>query len=223
MINRSCYDYSLYVITDQKLAGNRSLATIVQSAINGGATIIQYREKTAATGEMIKQAGALHELTVKAKIPLIVNDRIDVALAIDADGVHVGQEDMPAVLARKLIGSKKILGVSVKTVEQAQQAVHAGADYLGVGDIFGTTSKSDAGTPLGLAIIEEIVDAVSIPVIGIGGITKENATQVIASGANGIAIISAVFGKPYPEEEAKQLLRIIKTAKERRNYHKNIA
>ncbi len=202
-------DYSLYLVTDKKLAGITSLSAILQSAIAGGATIIQYREKNASTREMIEEANQLHEITNKAKIPLLINDRLDVFLAVDAEGIHIGQDDMPASIARKLIGDNKILGVSVKTVEQALQAVKDGADYLGVGDIFGTQSKSDAGVPIGLQPIVDIAKVVSIPIVGIGGITKDNASSVIASGADGIAVISAIIGKPNPEKEAKELKHII--------------
>ena len=204
-----CYEmkinYSLYLITDKKLAGKHRLCEIVLAAIKGGVTIIQYREKNANTAQMVNEAGEIHKITKKFHIPLIINDRIDVALAIDAEGVHVGQDDMPALLARRLIGSEKILGVSVRTVSQAKNAVLTGADYLGIGDIFGSASKPDAGEPIGLETVYEITKTVAISTVGIGGITKKNADSVIAAGADGIAVISAITGKPDPEKEAKEL------------------
>lgn len=208
-MNRKNINYNLYVITDRKLAGNQPLFNIIESAIAGGATIIQYREKQKSTKAMIGEARDLLEITKQANIPLIINDRIDVALAVDADGVHVGQDDCPAGLARKLIGNNKILGVSVKSVNEAVKAVNDGADYLGVGDIFGTKTKSDAGAPVGLEVLENIAGKVSLPIVGIGGINKENAGSVISSGADGIAVISAIIGTPDPEKEARQMLNII--------------
>ncbi len=205
-------DYSLYVITDRKLGRNFIKETVCK-AIAGGATIVQYREKDADTGEMIRVAARLHKITKAAGIPLIINDSLDVALAVNAEGVHVGQEDMSATSARKIIGDSKLLGVSVKTVSEASRAVRDGADYLGVGDIFGTASKNDAGEPIGLEMLKKIAESVAIPVVGIGGITKVNAASVMESGADGIAVISAIIGKPDPEKEARELLKIIEISK----------
>jgi thiamine-phosphate diphosphorylase len=205
-------DYSLYVITDKK-PGSVSIEEAVRKAIAGGATIVQYREKAADTAEMIGVATELHKITMEAGIPLIINDRVDVALAVDAEGVHVGQEDMPSSVVRKIIGAGKLLGVSVKTVNEAFFAVKEGADYLGVGDIFGTASKKDAGKPIGLEMLKKIAERVSVPIVGIGGITKTNAGSIIENGADGIAVISAIFGKPDPEKEARELLKIIKESR----------
>lgn len=215
MITLSQYDYSLYVITDQKLAGNRSIAQVVQLAIVGGATIIQYREKTADTGEIIKQAQALHEITMKARIPFIVNDRIDVALAIDVEGVHVGQDDMPASLARKLIGLDMILGVSVSTVAQAIKAQEDGVNYIGVGPVFPTPTKPDANPPIGLKGLSAIKKAVSIPIVAIGGINVTNAKEV-AKIADGIAVVSAVMGAENPKQATEELSIIIKKVRKKK-------
>jgi thiamine-phosphate pyrophosphorylase len=203
-------DYSVYVITDRRAAGERSLLEVVQAAIKGGATVIQLREKEAGTREMLRLGRALKDLTRASDLPLIVNDRLDVALALDAEGVHVGQDDMPAEVVRRLIGPDKILGVSAETVAQAREAEAAGADYLGVGDIFGTPSKPDAGAPIGLARFAEIVRSVSIPVVGIGGVTLENAAAVIEAGAAGVAVISAVMGAADPEAAARRLRETVK-------------
>ncbi len=202
-------DWGLYVITDRHIAQSRPLSAIVEAAIAGGASAVQLREKVATTREMIELGHALHSITKAANIPLIVNDRVDVALAIDAEGVHVGQKDMPARLARQLLGPTKILGVSVTTPTEAHQAEVEGADYIGAGDIFGTLSKVDAGVPIGIHTLTAIVQAVSIPTVGIGGITAQNAIQVIRAGASGIAVISAVMGAANIEQTARQLRTII--------------
>jgi thiamine-phosphate pyrophosphorylase len=136
---------------------------------------------------------------------LIVNDRADVALAIDAEGVHVGQDDMPAPLARQIIGPARILGVSAGTVDEALQAARQGADYLGTGDVYGTPTKADAGTPIGLGGLAEVARAVAIPVVAIGGITIDNAPAAIEAGAAGVAVISAVIGAADPEDAARRL------------------
>ncbi len=198
-------DWSVYIITDERAAGQRALPEIVSSAIQGGATVVQLRAKTATTRAMVELGHTLHAITRAAGIPLIVNDRIDVALAIDAEGVHVGQDDMPAALARRLIGPQRILGVSATTVAHAQQAERDGADYLGVGDVFGTPSKPDAGPPIGLTRLAEIVRAVHIPIVAIGGITLDNAASVIEVGAVGVSVISAVVGAADPAAAAHQL------------------
>ncbi len=202
-------DWSVYVITDRRTAGDRSLLDIVQAAIRGGATVVQLREKEASTRAMIELGQALLEITRAAGIPLIVNDRVDVALAIGAEGVHVGQDDMPAAMARRLIGPDRILGVSARTVEEAIQAQRDGADYLGAGDVFGTPTKPDAGAPIGVEGLARIARAVSIPVVAIGGVTPQNASAAIEAGAVGVAVISAVVGAPDPEAAARRLREVV--------------
>lgn len=195
----------VYVITDRHVAGGRSLIEIVRAALRGGAHVVQLRDKDVPVRDMIALGKALLPLTRAAGVPLIVNDRVDVALALDADGVHVGQDDIPADIVRRIIGPERILGVSVATVEQAQQAVRDGATYVGVGDLFGTPSKPDAGPPIGLAPLTEIAHAVGLPVLGIGGITIANAASVVRAGAAGVAVISAVIGAPDPEAATRAL------------------
>ena len=202
-------DWSLYVLTDRRAAGERSLLDVVRAAVRGGATVIQLREKQATTRELIELGRALLEITRPAGVPLIVNDRIDVALAIDAEGVHVGQDDMPAPLARRLLGSDRILGVSAGTVAEALQAQRDGADYLGTGDVYGTPTKSNAGTPIGVAGLAEVARAVPLPVVAIGGIHADNASAAIQAGAFGIAVISAVIGAADPEAAARRLRKIV--------------
>ncbi|RMF26352.1 MAG: thiamine phosphate synthase [Chloroflexi bacterium] len=205
-------DWSVYVITDRRVAGDRSILEVVRAALRGGATVVQLREKAATTRQMIELGRALHRITQEAGVPLIVNDRVDVALAVGAEGVHVGQDDMPAALARRLIGPDRILGVSAGTVEEAVQAERDGADYLGVGDVYGTPSKPDAGEPIGVEGLAEIARAVSIPVVAIGGIRPDNAAAVIRAGASGVAVISAVVGAPDPEAAARRLREAVERA-----------
>ena len=203
-----------YVITDQHLAGNRSILDVVRAAIRGGATVIQMREKEATTRELVDMGRALHAITREAGVPLIVNDRVDIALAIDAEGVHLGVDDMPVPLARKLLGPGKIVGASPETVHQAMQAERDGADYLGIGDVFGTGTKPDAGQPIGVEGLRRIVKAVSIPVVGIGGITAENAGAVVQAGAAGVATVSAVVAAPDPEEATRRLRTAVEQARQ---------
>ncbi|MEA3407731.1 MAG: thiamine phosphate synthase [Chloroflexota bacterium] len=208
-------DWSLYVITDRQAAGSRSITQVIEAAIAGGATIVQMREKGATTRELIALGRALHKITRVAGVPLIINDRVDIALALDAEGVHVGQDDMPAPIARRLLGPERILGVSAGTVEEARQAERDGASYLGVGDVYGTPSKQDAGVPIGVEGLREIAEAVSIPVIGIGGINANNAAAVIEAGAAGVAVISTVVGSQDPQATARKLREIICQARQR--------
>jgi thiamine-phosphate pyrophosphorylase len=209
-------NWSLYVLTDRRaaeksgVAGERDLVDVVRAAIRGGATAIQLRDKGASTRDQIELGCALLAVTRPAGVPLIVNDRIDVALGIDADGAHVGQDDMPAPLARRLLGPERILGVSAGTVEEALQAQRDGADYLGTGDVYGTPTKADAGVPIGVDGLAEVVRAVSIPVVAIGGIKPDNAAAAIQAGAAGIAVISAVIGAADPEAAARKLREIVR-------------
>lgn len=206
-------DLSVYVITDRGIAGDRPIIDVVRAAIRGGATVIQMREKHASTREMVEMGRALRQITRDAGAPLIINDRIDVALALDADGVHLGQDDMRATDARRLLGPKQIIGVSADTIEDARAAEAVGATYLGVGDVYGTPAKADAGEVIGVERVREVAHAVSIPIIGIGGITAENAGPVIDAGAVGVAVISAVVGAADPEQAARALHNIVMARK----------
>ncbi len=206
-------DYSLYVITDTNLSRGRSHREIIAAAIRGGATMVQYREKNASTRQMVDEAFVLRDLCREHNLPFIVNDRVDVALAVDADGVHVGQDDMPASLARRLIGPEKILGVSAENVEQAGAAIDAGANYLGVGAVFATTTKSDAGEPLGLGGFAKITRVSAVPVVGIAGIKASNAASVIRAGAAGVAVVSAVVGAEDVQAAARELRMVVDRAR----------
>jgi thiamine-phosphate pyrophosphorylase len=206
-------DWTLYVITDAKLSRGRSHLEVAQAAIEGGASIIQFREKEMTTRELVETARSLKELTSQKGVPFIVNDRLDVALAVEADGVHVGQEDMPADMARQLIGPHKILGVSASTVEEALQAEKDGADYVSASPVFTTPTKPDTPPPTGLEGLRAIVEAVNLPVIAIGGINEKNAAEVMEAGAQGVAVISAVVSAPDIAAAARHLRETLEAAR----------
>lgn len=184
----------LYAITDRSWLNGRTLYACTEEALKGGATCLQLREKDLDGTTFQKEALALKELTARYHVPLIINDDLQVTLAADADGIHVGQDDMEAGEVRRRIGPDKILGVSVRTVEQALRAQEQGADYLGVGAVFPTSTKTDAAD-VSLQTLKEISQAVEIPVVAIGGITAENAGQLRHSRIAGIAVISAIFAQ----------------------------
>lgn len=206
-------DWGLYLVTDSKLSRGRSHLQVVEAGLRGGVTVVQYREKDAGTRQMVDEALELRDLCRARGVAFIVNDRVDVALAVDADGVHVGQDDMPASRARALIGPEKTLGVSVENVEQALAAIRDGADYLGAGAIFATASKTDVGEPIGIAHLADIARISTVPVVGIGGIGATNALAVIRAGASGIAVISAIVSADDVEQAARQLRRIVVEAR----------
>ncbi len=181
----------LYLITDTKVAGI-SHVQIARRAISAGIRIIQLREKQMSKKDVYKEAACIRYLALKHKITFIVNDYIDIALAVDADGVHLGQEDMPVEEARKIMGRKKIIGISTHTIKQALRAQKAGADYIGFGPIFHTSSK-DAGYPKGTKALKEIKNHIKIPIVAIGGITWENINEVLHSGADACAVISGIL------------------------------
>lgn len=184
----------LYAVTDRTWLGRETLCNQVEKALRGGATLVQLREKEPEVGNFIKEANEIKELCKKYNVPLIINDYVDIALFADSDGVHVGQSDMEVDDVRKLIGEGKILGVSVQTVEQAVLAEKRGADYLGVGAVFPTASKTDADY-VSYESLKEICKAVNIPVVAIGGINKDNVMELSGSGICGIAAISAIFAQ----------------------------
>ena len=178
-------------------------------AIRGGADLIQFREKDAATREMIALARPAREVCRRMRIPFLVNDRVDVALAVDADGVHLGTDDLPIALARRLLGPHRVIGASAGSIDEAIAGWKAGADYLGCGPLFATATKSDAGPPAGTALLAEVVRAVPIPVVGIAGIGPSNLEEVLSAGAHGAAVISSVCAAADPEQAARALRAII--------------
>jgi len=185
-------DYSLYLVTDSECIGNRPLLECVEEALKGGVTIVQYRSKETDGGVMYKEALELKSLCDRYGVPLIVNDRVDVALAVGAAGVHVGQDDLPCAVVRKLVGKNFIVGVSAHNPKEALKAVADGADYLGCGAVFGTQTKNNVGK-LGLSNLRNIREAVAVPMVGIGGINISNYAEVLATGANGAAVVSGIL------------------------------
>lgn len=194
----------LYAVTDRSWLGNDTLCQQAEKALKGGAAFLQLREKRLDYKEFLEEAEDLKRLCGKYKVPFVINDNVEIALAVDADGVHVGQSDMEAGDVRERLGEDKIIGVSVQTVEQAVFAEKRGADYLGTGAVFPTGSKEDA-EQVSLETVREICGAVSIPVIAIGGINKENVMQLAGSGICGIAVISSIFAQPDIEAAAREL------------------
>jgi thiamine-phosphate pyrophosphorylase len=199
----------LHVLTDRDWSQGRDMLAVAAAALDGGATVIQLRDKTASTRTLIAAGLALRSLTREHNALLIVNDRIDVALAVDADGAHVGQDDMPAALARRLLGPERILGVSAGTLEEAAEATSAGADYLGIGPIFATATKADAGPATGPLLLAKVTQRFSLPLVAIGGISAENAAEAIQAGAAGIAVISAVVAAEDIAAAARNLRSIV--------------
>lgn len=205
--------YDLCVVTDAGLSRGRGHMDVVSAAIRGGATMIQLREKAATTTSFVELGQQLRAVTREAGVPLIVNDRVDVALAVGADGVHVGQDDMPAAMARHLIGTSMILGVSATSLEEALRGERDGADYLGVGPIFPTGTKPDAGPAMGISGLLAIANRVRIPIVAIGGIGPDNVASMIAAGAGGVAVVSAVVSAPDVERAARRLRAGVSAAK----------
>jgi thiamine-phosphate pyrophosphorylase len=196
----------LHVITIEDPARGRTHVDVARAALIGGASVIQLREKNATTRELLDLAVAIRDLCHQAHAIFLVNDRLDVALASSADGVHLGQDDLPIADARRIAGSDFIIGISAGTVEEARHAADAGADYLGIGPVYFTATKEDAGAALGLALVTGVRAATNIPIIGIGGINSENARTVINAGAHGLAVITAISSAPDMVEATRNLV-----------------
>lgn len=202
-------DYRLYVILDPRFAEGRPLAEVAAEAIAGGATLLQLRDKEATSRTLLAKAEAILARARPAGVPLIVNDRVDIAWAAGADGVHLGPDDLPPRQARALLGPERLIGVSAGTVEEAQAAAAEGADYLGTGAVYGTQSKADAGAAVGPARLTAVKAAAGLPVVAIGGVHVENAAEAIAHGADGVAVITAVVGRPDIVAAARQLRAVV--------------
>ena len=205
-------DYSLYLVTDRSLSKGRSNRQIVEAAVAGGITCVQLREKQCGTREFIEEALHLKPLLRDRRIPLIINDRLDVALAVEADGVHLGQSDMPITMARKIAGSSLIIGISAESTDDALRAEQEGADYIGISPVFATPTKTDTAAPLGLAGVNKIRGLVDIPLVGIGGINQDNAASVIGAGADGVAVVSAIVSADDPTEATRTLKSLVEQA-----------
>lgn len=198
-------------MTDTVLQSGFSHVDLTRLAIAGGADTIQLRQKTGTTREMIDVAREMKRVCTAAGVTFIVNDRVDVAIAAEADGVHLGQDDFPIQLARTLLGEDRVIGGSAGTLEEALKCESEGADYVGCGPVYPTTSKHDAGPASGLVLLKQVMARVSLPVIAIGGITAENAPEVMASGIHGIAVISAVCCQLDPEAATRTLRRAMES------------
>ncbi|WP_405315507.1 thiamine phosphate synthase [Methanobrevibacter sp.] len=199
-------DLTLYLVTDKSDDVEKFLKTI-EEAIKGGVSVVQIREKTADTLDFYNLALKVKKITEKYDVPLIINDRVDVALAIDADGVHVGQSDMPCDVTRALVGPDKIVGVSAATIEEAKKAESDGADYIGTGAVFPTATKDDA-PKITKNDLKEIVESINIPVVAIGGITLNNAHELNDTGIAGLSVVSAIMSSENPKKSSEELLKI---------------
>lgn len=198
-------DYTLYLCTDRSFMKTKTLEEAVEQAVKGGCSIVQLREKDCSTKEFLEQALRIKKITQQYNVPLIINDRIDICMAADADGVHLGQEDMPIAQARKLLGEEKIIGASAHNVEEALKAWQEGADYLGVGAIFGTNTKKNT-VDTSIETLKEICAKVSIPVVAIGGVGLSNIEKLTGSGVRGVAVVSAIMAAEEPKKAAEKLV-----------------
>lgn len=198
----------LYGVTDRGSLHGKTLLQQVEESLKGGVTLVQLREKHLSFQEFLEEAKEMKELCHKYGVPLLINDNVEICIESGADGVHVGQKDMEAGAVREKLGKDKIIGVSARTVEQARAAQNAGADYLGVGAVFSTSTKEDA-KPLDHEILKAITKAVDIPVVAIGGISSENVLELKGTGIDGVAVVSAIYGKENPKEAAENLKALV--------------
>ncbi len=199
----------LHILTDTVLQSRFSHMEITRLGIAGGADTIQYRQKSGSTREMIEIARNMKRLCSEAGVVFIVNDRLDVAIAAEADGVHLGQDDFPIPMARELLGEGRIIGGSAATLDEARKCLSEGADYVGFGPVYPTSSKDDAGPVSGIYILKQVVEIIPLPIIAIGGVDAENIPDVIRAGAQGIAVISAVCCQDDPEEATRALYQAL--------------
>jgi thiamine-phosphate pyrophosphorylase len=210
--------FGTYLVIQSNHANGRSTVDIVRAALAGGVDVVQLREKHATARQRLAVGEELRRLTAEAEVPLVVNDRIDLASAINADGVHLGDDDLPVGVARAQLGSEALVGRSVSTVEGAKRAEEAGADYLGVGAVYETASKKTKPeqTEIGLERVQAVCEAVSIPVVGIGGVTHERAGDVVAAGADGVAVVSEITQADDPEAATRRLAEAVAAGRDRR-------
>ena len=209
-------DYSLYLVADADYAAGRDLAGLIEAAVDGGVSIVQLRAKSLGGGAFVELGSAIAALLAARGVPLLVNDRLDVAQACGAAGVHLGQEDMPVPLARRILGPGATIGVSVNTAEEARRAEREGADYVGAGPAFSTTTKETPLAVLGPEGIRRIVQATRLPVVAIGGIGAGNAAELGRAGAEGIAVVSAILGAPDAKLAAEELKKAFMRYQKRR-------
>lgn len=210
---RPPFSLELYLVTDRDLSLGRPLTEVVEKAVRGGVTMVQLREKSASTRQFIQEALQIKPILRKYGIPLIINDRVDVAMAIEADGVHLGQSDMNWQMARNLLGHQKIIGLSIENVDQLSEANKADIDYIGISPVFTTTTKRELSKGLGLSGTAEISSLSKHPSVAIGGINHTNATAILGTGTNGISVVSAICSADNPETAAKKLSEIFNQQK----------
>lgn len=200
-------DYSIYLVTDDGCLQGRALLDCVREALEGGVTLVQYRAKTASSAEMYAEALQMKALCDSFNVPLIINDRLDIAMAVGAAGVHLGQDDLPCATARKILGEDYIIGVSAHNPAEGKAALQSGADYLGCGAVFGTATKADV-KKLGTDGLAAICKAKGLPVVGIGGVTADNYREVRAAGADGAAIVSGILAQPDIRTTVKAIAKV---------------
>ena len=200
-------DYSLYLVTDRSFLKDKPLHQAVEDAILGGVTLVQLREKDASTREFYEIAKEVKKVTDHYKVPFLINDRLDIAQAVNADGVHLGQSDMPINTARKILGKDKIIGISAGNVDEALEAEKNGANYIGIGTIFFTGTKKDIDTPIGIESLRKIYSSINIPAVAIGGVNESNFREVLSTGVDGISVISAILGKSDITAASKALCK----------------
>lgn len=200
-------DYSIYLVTDDGCLQGRALLDCVREALEGGVTLVQYRAKTASSAEMYNEALQLKAMCDSFKVPLIINDRLDIAMAVGAAGVHLGQDDLPCAAARRILGEDYIIGVSAHNPAEAAEALERGADYLGCGAVFGTATKADV-KKLGTEGLTTICREKGLPVVGIGGVTADNYREVRAAGADGAAIVSGILAQPDIRATVEAIARV---------------
>lgn len=200
--------WRLCLVTDRGLSKGRSLNDVVGAAVAGGVTMVQLREKDAETREFVEHARALKDLLAPKKIPLIINDRVDIALAVDAEGVHVGQTDMPVEIVRRLVGSGKIIGLSITNETQIRQPDAQAVDYLGIGPLYAQTTKGNASTPLGVEGFRNLRALTEKPVMAIGGLKPDNSADVLAAGADGLAVVSGIVSAEDPKLAAQAFSKL---------------
>ena len=213
MYDKKTVDYSLYLVTDRSLSLGRSNFEVIQKAVRGGVTLVQLREKEATTKVFYQEGLEIKGYLRTRNIPLIINDRIDIALALDADGVHLGREDMPIDVARKILGPRKIIGASVFTLEEAKTAEAMGADYLGLSPIFLTGTKPELVGQIGIEGIPSLKEGVQIPVVGIGSMSQANAYEAVKAGLDGVAVVSAICSHEDPRAAAEEIKKEVLRAK----------
>lgn len=209
-------DYSVYLVTDRRYARLGRFDEIIESALRGGVSAVQLREKELSGKEFWQSAMEVKGICRQYKVPLIINDRLDIALAVDADGLHLGQSDIPLEIARKVLGTEKIIGISVSNIEQTREALKHAPDYLGVGTVYPTPTKTDTEPPLGLTGLREIRRITALPIVAIGGIKLDNCESIVDAGADGLAVVSGIMAADEPESAARQFRDKLKQAREKK-------